>query len=358
MLSSALFALVSAGVASATKSLSISTYAPASLTDVSALEVVTTITNTGDETVTLLNDPRTVLSSWATQSFIITGESGVEADFTGVAVRYIPEVVAQKAEKSVTVLAAGESVDVTHEVGNFYNFTSAGEGAFTVTPLTSFHAIEEDGSLTTIEATSSTASLRLTGTLSSPRRSPPARSEALPPGRAAVSVAEACPNARPTTPARARARRRTPRPSPPHPRSPATSVSHLQSNPSGSTLQTTWYGTFASSRYSGTVASFKTLVSEPASWWYDCTCTDSDTYAYVYPSSYGEVYLCGYYWNAPATGSGSRADTIIHEGTHFRKFLGTDDYAYGESACKSLASSSPAKAYLNADNHAFFSDYV
>lgn len=89
--------------------------APASLTDVSALEVVTTITNTGDETVTLLNDPRTVLSSWATQSFIITGESGVEADFTGVAVRYIPEVVAQKAEKSVTILAAGESVDVTHE---------------------------------------------------------------------------------------------------------------------------------------------------------------------------------------------------------------------------------------------------
>ncbi|KAF9016861.1 zincin [Hymenopellis radicata] len=341
MLSSALFALVSAGVASATKSLSISTYAPASLTDVSALEVVTTITNTGDET-----------------SFIITGESGVEADFTGVAVRYIPEVVAQKAEKSVTVLAAGESVDVTHEVGNFYNFTSAGEGAFTVTPLTSFHAIEEDGSLTTIEATSSTASLRLTGTLSSAKALAPsslggtAAGARRGLGRRGLSKRasyNSCSSTRQTQNTAAISAAST---------LASDSVSHLQSNPSGSTLQTTWYGTFASSRYSGTVASFKTLVSEPASWWYDCTCTDSDTYAYVYPSSYGEVYLCGYYWNAPATGSGSRADTIIHEGTHFPEVLGTDDYAYGESACKSLASSSPAKAYLNADNHAFFSDYV
>ncbi|KAF8899684.1 hypothetical protein CPB85DRAFT_1439908 [Mucidula mucida] len=347
MFSSVLFALVSASVASATKSLSISTSAPASLTDVSALEVVTTITNTGDETVTLLNDPRTVLSSWATQSFIITGESGVEADFTGVAVRYIPEVVAQKAEKSVTILAAGESVDVTHEVGNFYNFTSAGEGAFTVTPLTSFHAIEEDGTLTTIEATSSAASLHLTGSLSSAKALSPSSlggtltttglskrasynscsSTRQTQNNAAISAASALASA---------------------------SVSHLQSNPSGSTLQTTWYGAFASSRYSGTLASFKTLESAPAGWWYDCTCTDADTYAYVYPSSYGEVYLCGYYWNAPATGAGSRADTIIHEGTHFPEVLGTDDYAYGESACKSLASSSPARAYLNAELFFFF----
>ena len=68
--------------------------APSSLTDVSALEVITTVTNTGDEEVTLLKDPRTVLSSWATQSFVVTGENGVEAKFNGVAVRYIPEVVA------------------------------------------------------------------------------------------------------------------------------------------------------------------------------------------------------------------------------------------------------------------------
>ena len=33
-----------------------------------------------------------------------------------------------------------------------------------------------------------------------------------------------------------------------------------------------------------------------------------DSYAYVYPSSYGTVYLCGYFWLAPATGSGSRAE--------------------------------------------------
>lgn len=26
---------------------------------------------------------------------------------------------------------------------------------------------------------------------------------------------------------------------------------------------------------------------------YDCSCTDADTYAYVYPDSFGEIYLCG-----------------------------------------------------------------
>ncbi|CAE6526718.1 unnamed protein product [Rhizoctonia solani] len=49
------------------------------------------------------------------------------------------------------------------------------------------------------------------------------------------------------------------------------------------------------------------------------------------------------------------ADTIIHEGTHFTQVLGTDDYAYGQSACLSLASSNPTNAVYNADNHAFFS---
>uniref|UniRef100_A0A0W0FUJ8 Lysine-specific metallo-endopeptidase domain-containing protein n=1 Tax=Moniliophthora roreri TaxID=221103 RepID=A0A0W0FUJ8_MONRR len=50
--------------------------------------------------------------------------------------------------------------------------------------------------------------------------------------------------------------------------------------------------------------------------------------------------------------------TIIHKGTHFPQVLGTDDYTYSESSCKSLARSNPTNAVYNADNHAFFSDYA
>ena len=41
--------------------------------------------------------------------------------------------------------------------------------------------------------------------------------------------------------------------------------------------------------------------------------------------------------------------TIIHEGTHFPQVLGTDDYTYGESSCKSLAKSNPTNAVYNAE---------
>ncbi|KAG8957993.1 hypothetical protein FRC03_009549, partial [Tulasnella sp. 419] len=133
------------------------------------------------------------------------------------------------------------------------------------------------------------------------------------------------------------------------------SYNHLNANPSGSTRYTTWFGTYSSSRLSLVKSAMNTLRTTPSGWTYDCTCTESGTFAYVYPSQYGLVYLCGAFWTAPATGALSKQDTIIHEGTHFPQVLGTDDYAYGQSACKSLARSNPTNAVYNADNHAFFS---
>ncbi|KAK0201350.1 hypothetical protein DFS33DRAFT_1346499 [Desarmillaria ectypa] len=353
-LSAALLAFAS--VTSATKSLTISASAPTSLSDVSNLEVVTTIVNSGDETVKLLNDPRTVLSSWATESFTVINSAGISADFTGVAVRYIPSVAAKKgANHAFTVLAPGESFSVTHELGNYFNFTNTGESTYTITPLSAIQAVEDDGTLTTIGAQVTPASIALSGQLSSSSTLSSSslggasddRSSARFLGKRASYTS--CSSSRQSTNAQAISDSSV---------IAKASINHLTANPSGSTTQTTWYGTFATSRYKSTLSAFQGLVSEPASWTYDCSCTESDTYAYVYPSTYGKVYLCGYYWECPATGSGSRADTIIHEGSHFPKILGTDDYAYGETACKSLAKSSPAKAYLNADNHAFFSDYV
>ncbi|KAL0564815.1 hypothetical protein V5O48_017226 [Marasmius crinis-equi] len=345
----------SLSAASATKLLSVSVSAPSSSFDVSGLEVTTTITNTGDETLKLLNNPASVLSKWATNSFEVTNADGTTADFTGVKVRYSPEVAAKSTDESAfTVLAPGASIDVAHEVGTFYNFTNAGAGSFTFKPSNIFHAVDADGSVTIVEAGVQDASSELTGQLASSKLISPASAGGVELSLAANHKKRAtyrsnCSSSRQTTNNQAITAAAT---------LARNSISHLTANPSGSTLQTTWYGTWASSRYQSTLKAFNTLATAPAGWTYDCSCTETQTYAYVYPATYGVVYLCGLYWNVATTGSGSRADTIIHEGTHFPQVLGTDDVTYGESSCKSLARSNPAQAVNNADNHAFFSDYA
>jgi peptidyl-Lys metalloendopeptidase len=55
--------------------------------DVSDLKVVTTVTNTGDETMKLLNDPSGVLDDFPTEAFAIRhSDSGASPDFIGVRV--------------------------------------------------------------------------------------------------------------------------------------------------------------------------------------------------------------------------------------------------------------------------------
>ncbi|SJL15596.1 uncharacterized protein ARMOST_19098 [Armillaria ostoyae] len=150
-------------VASATKSLTVLTPARASLSDVSALEVVTTAVNNGGETVKLFDDRRTVLSLWATEHFTVVNWAEISVNFMGVAVCSIPSVTAKKgADHAFTTLALGESVSVTHMLGNFFNFTNATESTYTI-----IQAAEEVGTLTTIGAHIIPASVILSYQLSS-----------------------------------------------------------------------------------------------------------------------------------------------------------------------------------------------
>jgi peptidyl-Lys metalloendopeptidase len=99
--------------------------APDAVTHVDDFTVTTTIVNTGDEKVKLLKDPRTPLSSWATNTFVVTNQAGDAPKFDGVAVRYIPTKIATSTnDNHFTVLAPGESVDVVHEgtVNNWHTF--------------------------------------------------------------------------------------------------------------------------------------------------------------------------------------------------------------------------------------------
>ncbi|KAF8754771.1 Lysine-specific metallo-endopeptidase [Rhizoctonia solani] len=320
------FILSTALLASAERSLSLKVATPsAEITDVDNFRVAATVSNTGSETLRLLRDPRSPLSTWATETFGVVNNKGARAAFSGVK------------------LKPGESVTVEHDLAGVYNLTSTGVGAYTVDAANLFRVVEADSSLTDIYADVVAAEVKVQGKLASFKNAAVAPPVSRMSKRATYS---SCSSTRQTQIASAITSSA----------SYATdSYNHLTSNPSGSTRYTRWFGTWSSSRYSLALNSFSRLRTYPAGWAYDCTCTDADTYAYVYPSRYGTVYLCGYFWTAPATGAGSRADTIIHEGTHFTQVLGTDDYAYGQSACLSLASSNPTNAVYNADNHAFFS---
>ncbi|KDQ12121.1 hypothetical protein BOTBODRAFT_189398 [Botryobasidium botryosum FD-172 SS1] len=341
MRASVAIALASALAVSAERRLSLEVNAPASVLHVDNLSVKTTITNTGDETVKLLNDPRSPLSTWNTDTFSITNGNGATPNFTGVKVRYIPEVAAKlTAPETFTVLAPGQSVDVTHNLAGVYNFTAPGAGAYTFEPANLFSAVNADGSISTIYADTTTAESKISGKLAASVAAPTSSGHL-----GSRATYNSCSSTRQTQIASAISSAQS---------YTTESLSALNASPSG-TRYVTWFGTYTASRYNSVKSAFTNISGKPTGWKYDCTCTDSSTYAYVYPSQYGTVYLCGYFWNAPATGAGSRADTIIHEGTHFPQILGTDDYAYGQSSCKSLAKSNPANAVYNADNYAFFS---
>ncbi|KAG8682406.1 hypothetical protein FRC08_014982, partial [Ceratobasidium sp. 394] len=77
-------------------------------------------------------------------------------------------------------------------------------------------------------------------------------------------------------------------------------------------------------------------------------CTPADPGAYTCAERFGEL--------PSNTGTDSKAGTIIHEQSHFTVNGGTHDYAYGQSAAKSLAISNPARAIMNADSHEYFAE--
>jgi peptidyl-Lys metalloendopeptidase len=120
---------------------------------------------------------------------------------------------------------------------------------------------------------------------------------------------------------------------------------------------TTWFGSYTSSRFSKIQAHYSSIKGalDNETIEVNCDCDDS-AYAYVYPDSPYEIYVCDAFWSAPTTGTDSKAGTLIHELSHFYAVASTDDHAYGQSACKSLAQSSPSKAIDNADSHEYFAE--
>ena len=135
------------------------------------------------------------------------------------------------------------------------------------------------------------------------------------------------------------------------------SKSYLTAGTTGSRY-TWWFGTYNSSRYSTVRTHFTNIYSALSSqpFTFNCSCSDSGTYAYVYPTQPYKVYLCGAFWSAPNTGTDSRAGTLVHETSHFSVVASTGDYGYGQTNAHNLAVSNPSTAVANADNHEYFSE--
>ncbi len=135
-------------------------------------------------------------------------------------------------------------------------------------------------------------------------------------------------------------------------------LSYLTNTTPGNTSRyKTWFGSYTSTGWNTAKSHFSAINSafNNQSVVVNCSCTSS-AYAYVYPTQPYKIYVCRAFWNAPTTGTDSKAGTLVHEMSHFNVVAATDDNAYGQSACKSLAISSPSKALDNADSHEYFAE--
>jgi peptidyl-Lys metalloendopeptidase len=125
--------------------------------------------------------------------------------------------------------------------------------------------------------------------------------------------------------------------------------------PSGTARYVTWFGTFSSTRWNTARSHYAAIASKLVNEVADCTCTDS-AYAYVFSNQPYTIHLCNAFWPAPATGTDSKAGTLIHEMSHFTVVAGTKDNAYGQTACRRLATTSATRALNNADSHEYFAE--
>ncbi|KAH9944017.1 peptidyl-Lys metalloendopeptidase [Epithele typhae] len=333
-----LIALAASAVSvSAAPGLSLKVSGGDAFTGVENMKVATTITNTGDETLKLINDVRGALHTLPTNAFAVSSESGETPAFVGVKAKYSLDTVAASAsDEDFTVLAPGASFTLTHDLSKAYNFTTSGEGKYTIEASNLFHYVDAEGKVQELRADAEAHVAALSGKLAVSR--PLER-------RASYN---GCSSSRQSSLVTAASSAQS---------YAASALSYLNSHTSSTTRYTTWFGTYTSSRHSTVQSHFSKISGGSySSFTYDCTCTDSGTYAYVYPSDYGHIYLCGAFWSAPNTGTDSRAGTLIHEASHFTANGGTDDYVYGQSSAKSLASSNPDHAVFNADNHEYFAE--
>ncbi len=135
------------------------------------------------------------------------------------------------------------------------------------------------------------------------------------------------------------------------------SKNYLDSHNSGTPRYLEWFGAYTSTRYNIVSNHFDkiSLAFDTAGITFDCKCKQP-YYAYVYPNQPYNIYLCKVFWQAPLSGTDSKAGTLIHEMSHFDVVAGTDDVVYGQAGARNLADTDPNAAITNADSHEYFAE--
>ncbi|CAE6395833.1 unnamed protein product [Rhizoctonia solani] len=291
--------------------------APSSTVDIDGLTVKATLKNTGDITLKLLNDPRSILSKVNTNTFSISSASGIPR-FTGLKVRYVPSRAAQSTETSAfTTLARGQTIEIDHNLAGTYNFTGCGEGSYNVQvqPILPFYTdstflqfsasnifnyINESGELKTIEASSSSHQFRIAGKL-------------------------------------------------------ATSSLHASTN-AISKRTVSFTGCSADQQ-----SQIKAAATSSAS---DAMVANANSYLSSLTSGRPRYATCMDYPNTYATHLresfdrtiDSKAGTIVHENSHFTVNGAAEDHVYGQGDAQALAISNPSWTVMNADSHEYFAE--
>lgn len=116
-----------------------------------------------------------------------------------------------------------------------------------------------------------------------------------------------------------------------------------------------WFGKYTSVRFKKVQSNYTAVKTrmETVQFTYDLSGTgcESGVFAYTYKKT-STIWFCDQFWAAPATGTDSKAGTVVHEHTHCD--ASTDDIAYGQVRCRSLAVNQPSKAIENADSHEYY----
>ena len=116
-----------------------------------------------------------------------------------------------------------------------------------------------------------------------------------------------------------------------------------------------WFGTYNQTRFQSVKDHYSRIGGdmEQKVFTYDLSkkgC-QAGTFAYTYKGS-STVWLCDQFWAAPASGTDSKAGTIVHEHSHAS--ASTDDITYGQPNARQLAIDDPDKAIRNADSHEYY----
>ena len=137
----------------------------------------------------------------------------------------------------------------------------------------------------------------------------------------------------------------------------ANAFSYLNSISSSTQRYAYWFGTYSATNDTKVTSNFNKISSamDTAAVTFNCGCKKS-AYAYVYSNQPYTIYLCKAFWTAPATGTDSKAGTLVHEMSHFTVVAGTNDYAYGQTAAHNLALTNVSQAIANADSHEYFAE--